>query len=132
MPRLTAYLLFLLAAGYNANALSVSSNNNKPPNSIQQTSSSRKAFLQSSAALLPFLVATTSPAPAFAAKEVDPSVKGTKADPAYQACVSQCLYDCTKPKGDEQKSRQECIPECKKQCATDKKQLMIGSPIQKE
>lgn len=69
--------------------------------------------------------------PAYAA-EVDPAVKGTKKDPAYEACVSQCLYECTKPKGDEQKSRAECIPECKKKCATTKEQLMKGTPVKKE
>ena len=65
------------------------------------------------------------------AKEIDPALKGTKQDPAYQACLSQCVYDCTKPKGDEQKTRSECIPECKKQCATSKEQLFLGTPIKK-
>lgn len=69
--------------------------------------------------------------PAFA-KTVDPKLVGTKADPKYEACVSQCVYECTKPKGDEQKSRAECIPLCKKQCATNKEQLMIGTPVKKE
>lgn len=69
--------------------------------------------------------------PAFAA-EVDPALKGTKKDPAYEACLSKCLYECTKPKGEEQKSRAECIPECKKKCATTKEQLMKGTPIKKE
>ena len=69
--------------------------------------------------------------PAYAA-EVDPALKGTKKDPAYEACVSKCLYECTKPKGEEQKSRAECIPECKKKCATTKEQLMKGTPIKKE
>ena len=62
------------------------------------------------------------------AKEVDPAVKGTKSDPKYQACLSTCLYECTKPKGTEQKSRGECIPECKQKCATSKEQLMMGTP----
>ena len=70
--------------------------------------------------------------PAHAKGEIDPAVKGTKKDPAYEACVSKCLYECTKPKGDEQKSRAECIPECKKKCATSKEQLMTGTPIKKE
>jgi hypothetical protein len=70
--------------------------------------------------------------PAYAKGEVDPAVKGTKKDPAYEACVSKCLYECTKPKGDEQKSRAECIPECKKTCATTKEQLMTGTPIKRE
>lgn len=59
--------------------------------------------------------------PAFA-KEVDPALKGTKNDPEFQACLSKCVYDCTKPKGAEQKSRGECLPECKKTCAKTKEQ----------
>mmetsp|Transcript_16838 Transcript_16838/g.39908 ORF Transcript_16838/g.39908 Transcript_16838/m.39908 type:complete len:148 (-) Transcript_16838:320-763(-) len=70
--------------------------------------------------------------PAYAKGEVDPAKKGTKQDPAYEACVSKALYECTKPKGDEQKSRAECIPECKKLCATSSAQLMTGTPIKKE
>jgi hypothetical protein len=71
------------------------------------------------------------PLPAVAAKE-DPALKGTKKDPGYEACLSTCMYECTKPKGDEQKSRKECLPECKQKCATTKEQLMIGSPLKKE
>ena len=63
--------------------------------------------------------------PAFA--KDDPSLlKGTKKDPAFEACLSKCMYDCTKPKGNEQKSRSECLPECKTQCATTKTQLLKG------
>eukprot|EP00578_Thalassiosira_sp_NH16_P026568 CAMPEP_0181087958 /NCGR_PEP_ID=MMETSP1071-20121207/6538_1 /TAXON_ID=35127 /ORGANISM="Thalassiosira sp., Strain NH16" /LENGTH=90 /DNA_ID=CAMNT_0023169857 /DNA_START=220 /DNA_END=492 /DNA_ORIENTATION=+ len=88
----------------------------------------RGAFLATtSSACLTFLTQQ----PAFA-KEVDPAVKGTKADPAFQTCLSQCVYDCTKPKGSEQKSRAECLPECKTKCATTKQQLMKGEPIKKE
>jgi hypothetical protein len=57
------------------------------------------------------------------------STKGTKEDPAFQACLSQCMYDCTKPKGQEQKTRSECLPECKQKCATNKSQLLRGEPI---
>ena len=57
--------------------------------------------------------------------------KGTKEDPAFQACLSQCMYDCTKPKGVEQKTRSECLPECKQQCATTKSQLLRGEPIKR-
>jgi hypothetical protein len=57
------------------------------------------------------------------------ALKGTKKDPAYEACLSQCMYDCTKPKGVEQKSRSVCLPECKVQCATTKQQLMMGTPL---
>jgi hypothetical protein len=62
------------------------------------------------------------------AGEIDPAIKGTKTDPVYQNCVSICMYECTKPKADEQKTRQECLPECKVKCATTKAQLMIGIP----
>lgn len=65
--------------------------------------------------------------PGAEAKE-DPAVKGTKKDPAFEACLSKCMYDCTKPKGNEQKSRAECLPECKQQCATNKSQLLKGEP----
>mmetsp|Transcript_3152 Transcript_3152/g.5861 ORF Transcript_3152/g.5861 Transcript_3152/m.5861 type:complete len:143 (+) Transcript_3152:134-562(+) len=61
------------------------------------------------------------------AKEVDPSLKGTKADPKYQACLSECIYECTKPKT-ETKTRAECLTECKAKCATTKEQMMVGSP----
>ncbi len=74
---------------------------------------------------------SSNPNPA-SAKDIDPALKGTKGDPAYQACLSACIYECTKPKGGEQKSRSECIPECKQKCATTKQQLMIGTPIAKE
>ena len=66
------------------------------------------------------------------AKDVDPALKGTKKDPEYEACVSKCLFECTKPKVDGQKSRQECLPECKSSCATTKEQLMIGTPVKKD
>ena len=91
----------------------------------------RSAFFQKAATYL-----TTSAAfgfaatqPAWAKGQEDSALKGTKNDPKYQACVSSCVYECTKPKGDEQKSRAECIPECKKKCATSKEQLMIGTPV---
>ncbi|KAL3764460.1 hypothetical protein ACHAW5_000124 [Stephanodiscus triporus] len=57
---------------------------------------------------------------------------GTKADPVFQACLSECVYECTKPKGQEQKSRAECIPECKVKCATSKAQLMLGTATKKD
>eukprot|EP00614_Pseudopedinella_elastica_P005639 CAMPEP_0172609174 /NCGR_PEP_ID=MMETSP1068-20121228/29194_1 /TAXON_ID=35684 /ORGANISM="Pseudopedinella elastica, Strain CCMP716" /LENGTH=104 /DNA_ID=CAMNT_0013412641 /DNA_START=61 /DNA_END=375 /DNA_ORIENTATION=- len=38
-----------------------------------------------------------------------------KGDP-YEGCLSKCIYFCTKPKGDEQKSRADCYPECKREC----------------
>lgn len=67
-------------------------------------------------------------APAAWARENDP-LKGTKKDPAFETCLSLCMYECTKPKGSEQKSRAECLPECKGKCATSKAQLLKGEPI---
>lgn len=65
------------------------------------------------------------------AAETPDALKGTKKDPAYESCLSLCMYDCTKPKGVEQKSRAECLPECKVKCATTKEQLLKGTPIKK-
>jgi hypothetical protein len=72
-------------------------------------------------------VAVITPFPAIA-KEDDLAKKGTKDDPVYQSCLSSCMYECTKPKGEETKLRKECLPECKQKCATTKQQLMIGTP----
>ena len=107
-----------------ASALSTSTNNK---------SVNRLSFLKTTCASAAAAVFTTtaSPNPAFAAKEVDPAIKGTKADPKYQACLSECMYECTKPKV-ESKTRAECLPECKTKCATTKQQLMIGTPLKAE
>ena len=82
------------------------------------------AAVSSSAAAM--LVVTS---PALAAD--DAAKKGTKDDPAYQFCLSTCMYECTKPKGEETKLRKECLPECKQKCATTKQQLMVGTPMVK-
>mmetsp|Transcript_95932 Transcript_95932/g.268540 ORF Transcript_95932/g.268540 Transcript_95932/m.268540 type:complete len:125 (-) Transcript_95932:87-461(-) len=60
------------------------------------------------------------------------ALKGTKKDPVFEQCLSQCMYDCTKPKGVEQKSRGECLPECKEKCATSKAQLLKGEPLKEQ
>ena len=57
--------------------------------------------------------------------------KGSKDDPKFQACLSKCVFECTKPKGEEQRSRSECLPDCKVKCATTKEQLMMGRPLKK-
>jgi len=97
------------------------------PNNLQQPQMmvSRAAFLSTAATSSLVLLGGGS---AHAAT-VDPAIKGTKNDPAFQACLSQCMYDCTKPKGAEQKSRTECLPECKQKCATTKAQLLKGTPV---
>lgn len=90
------------------------------PTSVSSTDMSRSHFL----ATIGGLVACAAPA---AAKESE-SLKGTKKDPVFEQCLSVCMYECTKPKGVEQKSRAECLPECKEKCATSKAQLMKGDP----
>mmetsp|Transcript_3812 Transcript_3812/g.5036 ORF Transcript_3812/g.5036 Transcript_3812/m.5036 type:complete len:142 (+) Transcript_3812:106-531(+) len=89
------------------------------------SSMSRATFLSVAAA-----AAASVPVAAFA-KE-DPALKGTKKDPEFETCLSKCMYECTKPKGVEQKSRKECLPDCKKECATNKGQLLLGTPTKKE
>lgn len=104
-------------------SLAYTTPSNKP---VRKLSINRATFLTTTASTcLTFLVGASTSA---SAKEVDPSVKGTKSDPTFQACLGKCVYECTKPKGNEQKSRAECLPECKKKCATDDKQLLLGSP----
>ena len=95
-------------------------------NNVNQQPINRLTFLKHTVVASTTLLVTNTNA--VQAKEVDPALKGTKDDPAYQACLSKCIFECTKPKGDEQKSRAECIPECKQKCATSKQQLMIGTP----
>eukprot|EP00558_Chaetoceros_sp_UNC1202_P011796 CAMPEP_0197253786 /NCGR_PEP_ID=MMETSP1429-20130617/66307_1 /TAXON_ID=49237 /ORGANISM="Chaetoceros sp., Strain UNC1202" /LENGTH=128 /DNA_ID=CAMNT_0042716579 /DNA_START=29 /DNA_END=415 /DNA_ORIENTATION=- len=90
---------------------------------------SRLAFLKTSIATTTLVLANSSPS---LAKDSEAALKGTKNDPKFQTCLSQCVYDCTKPKGDEQKSRAECLPECKKQCASTSEQLLLGSPMKKD
>jgi hypothetical protein len=66
------------------------------------------------------------------AASVPEGIKGTKEDPTFQACLSKCVYECTKPKGGlEQRARAECLPECKQKCATTKEQMMKGTAIKK-
>lgn len=85
-------------------------------------------FVATTATLLNPAAAAAASASTFANTDTTTTVKGTKKDPAYEACISKCMYECTKPKGQEQKSRAECLPDCKKQCATTKEQLLMGTP----
>ena len=143
----TLLLLLLLALHSITHGYSVQRPIRKSPPSSSKSSSTPKqhqhqlptvvnidrgtflSIASTSCLLLPFI--TTYPDPAHA-KDVDPALKGTKADPAFQACLGQCMYECTKPKGSEQRSRAECLPECKSKCATSKEQLMTGTPLKKE
>ena len=82
----------------------------------QSSISTRKNFLQNAAVYLAGGgIATTmlaSPDPAWS-KEVTEKVE-------FENCVSGCVYDCTKPKGAEQKPRVQCIKECKPGCKPKK------------
>jgi hypothetical protein len=125
MNKVFVFLLAFTCVLVGTNGLSSSTRKSSTGN---QKPVSRLSFLKTSVVTAATVLTNSNQA---YAKGVDPSLKGTKEDPAYQTCLSQCIYDCTKPKGDEQKSRGECIPECKKQCATTKEQLLIGTPIKK-
>jgi hypothetical protein len=137
---LLAIALASIADGYSTpripiqKSLARSTTSSSAPTSISTSPSSatvdRGAFLASTtASCIALLLSGNFPA---LAKEVDPALKGTKADPAFQACLSECVYECTKPKGMEQKTRSECIPECKVKCATSKAQLMLGTALKKD
>jgi hypothetical protein len=110
---------------------SISSSTSSSSSSVADVPSvvNRGSFLShaATACLALILPLSSIDVPRAHAKDVDPALKGTKADPAFQGCLSECVYECTKPKGTEQKSRAECIPECKVKCATSKAQLMLGT-----
>lgn len=53
---------------------------------------------------------------------------GTKKDPVYEKCLSGCIYFCLKPKGAETRTRADCLPDCKIQCAQTDAQKMLGVP----
>ena len=112
---------------------SVASLSTPPTTSSNSKCMDRISFLQTACTGLATVsvAAFSPPNPAFA-KSVDPAVKGTKSDPAFESCLSVCVFECTKPKGEEQKTRKECYPECKKKCATTKEQLLNGKPIKQE
>jgi len=110
----------LLVACFSSDALgfsSVGSNNNKTPVATSQPTS-RQNFLAVVAGGLLTTAAVATPAPVWAKEEA--FTKGSKNDPDVQAKLSVCMYECTKPKGAEQKSRAECLPECKAKCITSK------------
>mmetsp|Transcript_28703 Transcript_28703/g.44093 ORF Transcript_28703/g.44093 Transcript_28703/m.44093 type:complete len:140 (+) Transcript_28703:131-550(+) len=66
-------------------------------------------------------------APSAFAEVVSTDKKGKQVDPFFEGCMSKCMYECTKPKGQEQKSRQECLPECKVTCRKKAKELQAES-----
>lgn len=99
-------------------------------NSSKKSSVNRLTFLQKS--VLPsLLILTNNPLQAQAIGGPKQNLEGTKEDPDYKNCLAISLYECTKPKGDEQKTRKECLPECKTKCAKTKEQLLLGAPVKK-
>jgi len=46
--------------------------------------------------------------------------------------LSTCVYECTKPKGAEQKGRAECIDECKLKYKAEKKAKAAAAAAQSE
>ena len=130
---ITALIVAVLVIAISGSSITSSSAYSTPKSTQKLTRSSsqpinRGAFLaKTSAACLTFLSTSQ---PAFA--KDDAALKGTKKDPEFEACLGNCLYECTKPKGAEQRSRKECIPECRSKCATTKQQMMTGTPTKKE
>lgn len=103
--------------------------------SLREASGADPLFLRSDfnsvaarAVLFPFVLFPS----VAGAREIEASLKGTKKDPQFEACLSRCVYECTKAKGSEQRGRSECLPECKASCATTKEQRLIGKPINSE
>lgn len=134
---LVATLIALLSVALGAVAFQAQNVIPKPTTSLYQSSTnhdnngvmmSRSQWIQTAAAGAAAMMFAPMSA---LAKDVDPSVKGTKQDPEFEACLSTCMYECTKPKGIEQKSRKECLPECKSKCAKTKAQTMLGTPLAK-
>ena len=114
------FALGLLVACFSRDAFgfsSAGSSNNKTPVATSQPTS-RQNFLAVMAGGLLATAAVVTPAPVWAKEEA--FTKGSKNDPDVQAKLSLCMYECTKPKGAEQKSRAECLPECKTKCITAK------------
>ncbi|GMI02077.1 hypothetical protein TrLO_g10455 [Triparma laevis f. longispina] len=134
---LSAFLLLTLASSFTLNP-SFPHSNSSPSLKTKYSSTalqvrnhpvSRTAFLSQFgyASTLGLLTSVlTDVKPAYAGGEE--KLKGTKADPKYTNCVSECVFECTKEKGVEQKTRVECIPGCKEKCASSKAQLMLGTP----
>jgi len=119
--KFTAAILSLFAFMHAINAFGISQQNAAKTSDTQLSRSNFLALVGAGVTAATFNVPL-----AFANGEAE--LKGTKKDPNFEACLSTCMYECTKPKGVEQKSRKECLPECKAKCATNKTQLLLGDP----
>ena len=118
---LALFVVGLLVACISCDAfgLNSSTSNNKIQVSTTATTS-RQDFLAAIAGGVLTTATLVSPAPVWAKDKEITYTKGSKNDPDVQAKLSLCMYECTKPKGAEQKSRAECLPECKAKCITAK------------
>jgi hypothetical protein len=126
---LLAYFLSVVLVLDSVHALSSIPAQTTPYQHLQQQC--KGSFGSTRGAFLAAGVALWAPSAALAASVPD-GIKGTKEDPTFQACLSKCVYECTKPKGElQQRARAECLPECKQKCATTKAQLMKGTAIKK-
>mmetsp|Transcript_23167 Transcript_23167/g.54777 ORF Transcript_23167/g.54777 Transcript_23167/m.54777 type:complete len:123 (+) Transcript_23167:138-506(+) len=113
------FVVSLLIAFISCDAFGLNSANSDSKIPVSATATtSRQNFLAAMAGSLMTTAALTAPAPVWA-KDIDYK-PGSKNDPDVQAKLSLCMYECTKPKGAEQKSRAECLPECKAKCITAK------------
>ena len=116
---LLAVSLLMACVCWNCDAFGLNAANNSAKVSSTPTTS-RQNFLAAMAGGLLTTATLTSPAPVWAKDDGGSYTKGSKNDPAVQAKLSVCMYECTKPKGSEQMSRAECLPKCKKECITSK------------
>ncbi|GMI04974.1 hypothetical protein TrVE_jg8171 [Triparma verrucosa] len=124
----TSFLLNVSPFPSNVVSSIVSSSSSTSLSSSVDDGISRSSFLKNAApAALISTIGLVGGVESCSAKGSD---AGTKSDPKYTNCMSLCLFSCQKPKGVDQKSRAECIPPCKSECASSKEQLMIGTPKQ--
>mmetsp|Transcript_35522 Transcript_35522/g.72380 ORF Transcript_35522/g.72380 Transcript_35522/m.72380 type:complete len:112 (+) Transcript_35522:64-399(+) len=108
MKSTTGLILFLLLACARALSLGAQKPAKVAPASL---SPSRREILGSFVPILATAIGVGNAQSAFA--------DNLKDDPEFQACLSKCIYFCTKPKV-ESKSRSECLPGCKVECKAEK------------
>jgi len=92
---------------------------------------SSKESLKSDMNRITFLTTVTSGTASiiFTPSAIAADEKGTAKDPKakYETCVANCVFECTKPKGEEQKGRTECLKECKPKCKEQPKASAVST-----
>ncbi|TFJ81327.1 hypothetical protein NSK_007288 [Nannochloropsis salina CCMP1776] len=116
----TATLAFLLRTGPPSRSCSALDAERRSEMATRRVGVQQIAF----SLLTPFVLT----AGADVAAAVDPARVGTKKDPAYEKCLSSCIYFCLKPKGAETRTRSDCLPDCKAKCAQTDAQKLLGVP----